>query len=931
MTTRTAALRLQLIDAISGPAKGSSKALSGLEGSINKLGKGGLKGAKNLVNQLEHLRQKSAAVSRFTELRRGLTSTFADFRVARTNVKVLETALTQATKPTAKMVSDLKTARAALTMTSAAFNSQRAAARSAEQSLRMFGLNSRASIAGSQRQIRTELAQTINRMRAMRSEAAKPMPVRKQAIQAANYRANGLFGSAAGAAAGVYTAGGMLARPVGKALSYDETLTYVATTLAGEGDLDAKRAAKVRVSNTVDRALQDGGGTRESAADALNALVASGAFQDAEALDALGPVLKTAHASGSSAADIAGMAVAMRNNGVAVPDLQQGFDMALRGGQLGSFELRDMARWFPQQLALARGAGLGGLDAVRSLTGLNQVSRATAGTPDEAGNNLVNLLQKLNSRELRKTMADTVKPKAGDPLTADDEFDWSAFMVQRRQQGLSAVDALGEVLDRQVGNDAQYSEVMAKLESSQNDAEKRMLLERAANIAENSAIGEVFADRQALMAAIALRSGKDRRQSIDAELGRSSGTVERESQFVREQTWSKAKDLQNTADRANENAYNSLSGPIGALTENVNEAARAFPGLTSALYGAGTALTALAAGGVAGSVIGGIVGGKLAGAGRMLGAGAIGAGAGTTSKFAKTVKVLGPLGIVAGAGLDVYGVANDPNTTDAQKSAKYTGAAVGAGGAWAGAKAGAAAGAFGGPWGAAIGGAAGGIGGYFVGDAIGEYLGGKMFQQDPTRAAGDQLAQETLKWHIAAQQGMREYINALASGGADAEAKAAVIAAQIQDVLSVEGQPTVNTASLERALTLARQVAAVVSGNPNIAAAPAGDASIKIDGARARGGPVRKGGVYRVNEEGEELFVPGTDGTIIPHGARLSSANQRAAGGNQVSVTNHNSFNITVSGGGDGEKAAHRLAQIIEGKLSRSAQTMFGGLKFGDA
>lgn len=891
MATRTATLRLQMIDAISGPAKGSSKALGGLEGSINKLGRGGFKGAKNLVGQLEHLRRKSNEIGRFTELRRGLASTFGEFRSARARVKELETALATVTKPTGKMQADLRTARSNLKLMGDSFREQAAAARDSERGLRIFGLNSRSAIANSQTEVRRQLAQTIRKMRELDREARKPLPARAQ-----GNRPGGMMNSAAGGVAGAYVAGGMLARPVGKALSYDETLTYVATTLAGNGSLYAKRAAKVRVSNAVDQALRDGGGTRESAAEALNALVSSGAFKDEEALDALGPVLKTAHASGSNAADIANMAVAMRNNNVAVPDLQQGFDMALRGGQLGSFELRDMARWFPQQLALARGAGLGGLDAVRSLTGLNQVSRATAGTPDEAGNNLVNLLQKLNSRELRKTMADTVKPKAGDPVSADGEFDWSAYMVQRRQQGLSAIDALGEVLDRQVGNDAQYSEVMAKLESSHNNAEKRMLLERAANIAENSAIGEVFADRQALMAALALRSEKTRRQNIDAELGRSGGTVERESQFVREQTWSKTKDLQNTADRANEGAYDALSGPLGSLVENVNEAARTFPGLTSALYGAGSALAALASGGIASSVIGGIVGGRLAGAGGRAAAGGLAGGILSRGKSLASRVAGGPLGVggaVAG-GLSVA----DPE-----------------GNLW---------------------GLTSGID-KWVERKTGINPSNIQIARKRSEAENIEvdLAGATIRWPIAAQEGIRGYVAALMAGGAEAEQKAAVIGSQIEEALSVNGSPTVNTADIEHALGLARQFAEIMRGLSATSPTPATTAvPPKLDGARASGGPVSGGKNYLVGEDGPEIFSPSRSGSIIPNHALGTGSAQSIAPVN-IAVT----INMTGTAAGDLERLAMAAAQKVSGALSgtldrqlgRSAQITFSGLSYGDA
>lgn len=39
-----------------------------------------------------------------------------------------------------------------------------------------------------------------------------------------------------------------------------------------------------------------------------------------------------------------------------------------------------------------------------------------------------------------------------------------------------------------------------------------------------------------------------------------------------------------------------------------------------------------------------------------------------------------------------------------------------------------------------------------------------------------------------------------------------------------------------------------------------------IDGKRAKGGPVQRGSIYEVNEDGTELFAPGMNGTIIPAG-----------------------------------------------------------------
>jgi hypothetical protein len=595
MTTRTAALRLQLLDQVSGPAQKTRSALAALEKNIGGLGRRGFPGAQNLGRQLDHLRQKAAAAGQFTELRRGTAAAFGEFRVARSRVEELRRALATVTGPTAKMRADLRTAESSLKSASRAFREQRAATASASDALRTFGMNSR-NAADAQKQIRGQMASTIQRMREMTREARKVKDAQRDAFRPTGYRPG--LGGIAGIGVGGAVAARQIGAPVGKAMGYDETLTYVASTLAGGGSLEEKQAAKVRVSDAIDVALQAGGGKRDDAAAALNRMVASGAFEGDEALTALAPVVKTAHAGGASADDIAAMAVAMKNNGVAPGDLQKGFDAALKAGQLGGVELRDMAKWLPQQLALARGSGMTGLPALEWLSSANQVSLATAGSPDEAANNLINLMQKLTSRELATTMEKT----AG--------VDWSNYMVERQKAGVSPPEAFAEILDKQLAANQDYQRIQAGVQDAKTPEDKRALLEQAAMIAESSEVGQLIADRQALMAALALLAGKDKQKAIQTELATSGGTVDRESEFVRSQTWSKIQDGKNTLDRANEQAYDALSGPLGSLVDSVDSAARSFPGLTTAAYGAGAALAAIAAGGAVSSLVGGYAGGR---------------------------------------------------------------------------------------------------------------------------------------------------------------------------------------------------------------------------------------------------------------------------------------------------------------------------------
>ena len=83
---------------------------------------------------------------------------------------------------------------------------------------------------------------------------------------------------------------------------------------------------------------------------------------------------------------------------------------------------------------------------------MNQVAMKTAGTADEAGNNVVNLLAKLSSREFSKSISDAVIAQSGDPTKSDGKkkpkqvFDWNTYAIQQREQGVYGVEAFVKLL-----------------------------------------------------------------------------------------------------------------------------------------------------------------------------------------------------------------------------------------------------------------------------------------------------------------------------------------------------------------------------------------------------------------------------------------------------------------------------------------------------
>lgn len=125
-------------------------------------------------------------------------------------------------------------------------------------------------------------------------------------------------------------------------------------------------------------------------------------------------------------------------------------------------------------------------------------------------------------------------------------------------------------------------------------------------------------------------------------------------------------------------------------------------------------------------------------------------------------------------------------------------------------------------------------------------------------------------WPEAARAGVQGYVDAIASGGATAIQDASNIGAQIEDALSVTGHPAVDTGDLSRALNLARQLGMAVR---NLGAAKV--ATPAVDGARAKGGPVRSGGTYLVGERGPELRTFSRSGFI--HDATSTARMMRSA------------------------------------------------------
>lgn len=404
----------------------------------------------------------------------------------------------------------------------------------------------------------------------------------------------------AGAAAGSVAAGMVVKPAIDKAMAYDLRLANMANTAYSGQPLAARRAGKAELDAAITSAIRNGGGTRDSAAQTLDTIFASGAIKDSDkALKLLAPTMRSATAANADPTDLAMVGLrSVQSFGVDPGKIQSVYDAMLAGGQAGSFEAKDQARWLPQQMAAAKLSGYSGDAGIKKLIGYNQAAATTAGSSDEAGNNLVNLLLKINSRD---TALD-VKKSLGINLPK--------YLAEQNGKGVDSVAAFADLIDKSVEKNPAYKQLKQKLSTAKDDPTRQATLASMLDIVQGSSIGNVLQDQQALKAAIGIIGSRKNGylSSIDQRMQNSSGAAADNFSLISETASFKTGQAGNEKEIAQQRAMDNLTPSIGALADQVVSAAQAYPGLTTATVAATTALAALAAAGAGAAITGVLTG-----------------------------------------------------------------------------------------------------------------------------------------------------------------------------------------------------------------------------------------------------------------------------------------------------------------------------------
>ncbi|ELB4167483.1 phage tail tape measure protein [Salmonella enterica] len=395
-------------------------------------------------------------------------------------------------------------------------------------------------------------------------------------------------------AGGVAAAGAALVQPIRKQMSYSERLTEMTNTAFSDQDIAGRTAGMQRLDKLIRQNVQSSGLSKEGVMDAANELLANG-LSEKEVNALLPSITRSASAGKTDPVQLAKIATsALQSFKIPKEQMGRAMDMILAAGQAGGFEQSDMAKWLPAQMAAGSNIGMSGLDGLKKILGLNEVSVTTAGSKDEAGNNVVNLLAKIGSQDAARAAARIRINGKG--------IDLPGTLAKARENGMDPLQAFAGVINKVVGQDKRYQKLQKELEKlPKGDKTGRdKTLDAMLAILKGAGLGKIVADRQALMALTAYMNGGDYVKRVNTEIekqqyrkpGEKSAT-DLNFEFNSQQPWYKADQAKNAWDFAQMDAVKGPAHLVGTFAGGLADAAEKFPGLATAVASATTAIQAM--------------------------------------------------------------------------------------------------------------------------------------------------------------------------------------------------------------------------------------------------------------------------------------------------------------------------------------------------
>ena len=458
------------------------------------------------------------------------------------------------------------------------------------------------------------------------------------AISANNEKLAIMRGRLFDAAAGAWALHRALAPTIGTAVDFETTLEDIGQKADLSGD---KLKALGKQIREIGKATNQGAMGVGQGVDFLIGMGLGGKTDEenvAASLDMATPIGKAATAFRAQFEDLAKAAhAAFLNLKVPADQMILAFDTMAKAGQLGGFELKDMAKWFPGLGAAGQFLGSKGVEGVADFAAALQIARTGAQDADQAANNLMNFLQKF-------TLKETVKNFKDFGVDIYKELDYA------RKKGISPIEHMMNVLKKVTKGDADL-------------------------------VTQIFGDKQVLEFIRPMWANMERYREIRAEALKSQGYTE--EMFQRRMQTSQAaldrfrvsvESLQISIGSALLPALNEIIDAVAPIIHQMAAWAEANPRVTATIIALTAGLVGLRIAGIAAAFAGRLGYGGLL----MLGYGATGA------LRAVAALARAPFAVIAAALTHLTGVIQIVALRFAMMMAAFRAGSIGIGGILAG-------------------------------------------------------------------------------------------------------------------------------------------------------------------------------------------------------------------------------------------------------
>ena len=230
----------------------------------------------------------------------------------------------------------------------------------------------------------------------------------------------------------------------------------------------------------------------------------------------IGSISRAATAANAEMNDMASVATSLLTTlKLPAEQLDDAMGALVTAGKLGSFELKDMSRYFPTLTGQMAKFGVTGREAVNFLGAALQIARKGTSDPAEAANNLKNFLSKVLAPTTVKNFADM-------------GVDIQGVMQDAVTKGINPIEAVVQKITKLTGvSSKEIQGLMGKAKAAgMSDADAlASVREQLEKIYGAGKLGELFSDMQVMDFLIPMLGNIDEYKSIKDEVAKATGSA----------------------------------------------------------------------------------------------------------------------------------------------------------------------------------------------------------------------------------------------------------------------------------------------------------------------------------------------------------------------------------------------------------------------